>query len=153
MRYATKKSKMPRFRVFDPLNDKAIAGTWNGDRLGIFASAICLVHCLALPGLMSLLPLFVSEHSSVFFHRLMLFLIVPTTVYALWNGARRHHSLLPLLFATIGIVLLVSEVSLHEMAYTSSHLLAPIGGAFLIICHLLNIRSCRHSDSCATKRC
>jgi hypothetical protein len=122
--------------------------SWSGDDLGIFASAVCLVHCLALPAIMSILPLFMFQHSTSVFHAVMLILIIPTTFYALWQGSKRHNSRKPIILAVIGIGFLVSEVILHELAVSDSHLLAPVGGVFLISCHLLNIRTCRKVPHC-----
>ena len=125
-----------------------VSRAWTGDDLGIFASLVCLVHCLALPAIMSILPIFMIQLSTSIFHVAMLALIIPTTFYAIWQGSKRHSNRAPIIFAVIGIAFLACEVALHELRLSDSHLLAPVGGAFLITCHIFNIRACKKSLHC-----
>ena len=77
------------------------------DGLALSASALCLVHCLALPLLITALPAFstvldVPES----FHRLMLLIAVPASLIAVLLGRRHHQSVSPALLATGGLCLL-----------------------------------------------
>jgi hypothetical protein len=127
------------------VNQSKVIRHWSGDDLGIFASTLCLIHCLALPGLLALLPAILPDNSSSLFHVLMLVLIIPTTLYALWQGSRKHKIVYQSILAGIGLSFLVAEVLLHELHLSSSHWLAPFGGVMLISAHILNIRACRHN--------
>ena len=61
------------------------------DRIAITLSAICIVHCLAMPLLIALLPLAaLTLGSDGHFHSLMLWLVVPTSAVGFGLGVRVH---------------------------------------------------------------
>jgi hypothetical protein len=61
------------------------------DRIAIALSAICIVHCLAMPLLIALLPLAaVTFGKDGHFHWLMLWLVVPTSALGFALGYRIH---------------------------------------------------------------
>src|ERR1700757_1608611 len=66
---------------------------WLGrlDSLGVLLSGACIVHCLALPLLLALLPFLggslLGGHS---FHEYLLLAVLPVSLTALGFGWRRH---------------------------------------------------------------
>jgi hypothetical protein len=61
------------------------------DRIAIVLSTICIVHCLAMPLLVAVLPLAaLSFGGNAHFHSLMLWLVVPTSVFGFGMGFRVH---------------------------------------------------------------
>ncbi|HEX6999224.1 MAG TPA: MerC domain-containing protein [Gammaproteobacteria bacterium] len=61
------------------------------DRIAIGLSAICIVHCLAVPLAVAVLPLAaLTVGGDAHFHRLMLWLVVPTSVAGFALGYRVH---------------------------------------------------------------
>ena len=61
------------------------------DRIAIALSAVCIVHCLAVPLLVALLPIAaISFGSDAHFHGLMLWLVVPTSILGFFLGYRVH---------------------------------------------------------------
>lgn len=61
------------------------------DRIAIALSAICIVHCLAVPLLVALLPLAaIALGEAGHFHELMLWLVIPTSVLGFYLGYREH---------------------------------------------------------------
>ena len=63
------------------------------DRIAIALSTICIVHCLAMPVLIAVLPVAaVAFGSDGHFHTLMLWLVVPTSVIGFGLGFRVHRS-------------------------------------------------------------
>lgn len=61
------------------------------DRVAIALSAVCIVHCLAVPVVVVLLPAFaVALGDGGHFHALMLWLVVPTSVAGFTLGFRLH---------------------------------------------------------------
>jgi hypothetical protein len=61
------------------------------DRIAIGLSAVCIVHCLAVPLLVAVLPIAaLSFGADAHFHSLMLWLVVPTSVVGLGLGYRVH---------------------------------------------------------------
>jgi hypothetical protein len=70
-------SKMPLSRYFD--------------RIAIALSTICIVHCLAMPFVIALLPVAaLTFGSDGHFHSLMLWFVVPTSVLGFGLGVRVH---------------------------------------------------------------
>lgn len=118
------------------------------DRIGMSLSGICVIHCLALPVLVSLMPLWTA--ASVlhdWLHPIFAVLLIPTTILAGLAGYRRHRRLsVPVLLAMgLGIIVVAAIVfheewgSVREIAFTT------VGSIVLIAGHLLNwrYRQCR----------
>ncbi|RDV26673.1 MerC domain-containing protein [Alteromonas aestuariivivens] len=62
------------------------------DRLGIWISGLCAVHCLALPVLIPLVPLVASSFfAQVWFERTILSISLMIGAVALLSGAVRYH--------------------------------------------------------------
>lgn len=79
------------------------------ERAGLTASAICLVHCLALPFLFAALPSLSAMFGlSENFHLVMLAFAVPLSGMALVMGRARHGASVPLLVGMLGLVLLAA---------------------------------------------
>jgi hypothetical protein len=61
------------------------------DRVAIALSTICIVHCLAMPFLIALLPVTaLAFGGDGHFHTLMLWFVVPTSVLGFGFGFRVH---------------------------------------------------------------
>jgi hypothetical protein len=61
------------------------------DRIAIALSTVCIVHCLAMPLLVAVLPIAaLSLGDDTHFHGLMLWLVVPTSVVGFGLGFRVH---------------------------------------------------------------
>jgi hypothetical protein len=116
------------------------------DSLGLVLSGVCLVHCLMLPIVIGLFPLLgagILGHQQ--FHQLLLFLVVPTSIAALWLGYRRHHRGYIIVIGTVGIVIL-SAVALfaHQVLDARGEILvASLGGVIVAISHIQNLREAR----------
>ena len=62
------------------------------DRIAITLSTICIVHCLATPLVVAILPIAaLTVGSDAHFHWLMLWLAVPTSAVGFGLGYRAHH--------------------------------------------------------------
>ena len=79
------------------------------DRLGISASALCLVHCVALPFLLAGMPALARFESSLGtgFHIVMAILVTATVVPALRGGFKRHRDVPTLAFGGWGLTLIL----------------------------------------------
>lgn len=111
-----------------------------GDGLAIAASALCLVHCLVLPGAILLLPaaaLWMALPESL--HAWLLGLTLPVSVAALIVGFRRHRQTLPLAIAGAGSLCLAAAVLLARSGAGETGL-TVIGSALLIAGHMINRR-------------
>ena len=62
------------------------------DRIAIVLSTVCIVHCLAMPFLLAVVPIAaLVVDGDGHFHALMLWLVVPTSVLGFALGYRVHH--------------------------------------------------------------
>ena len=113
------------------------------DAGAMFISGLCLVHCLALPLLLALLPLaaasFVADES---FHRWLLLAIVPSSALALVLGSRRHHhpEVLRLGAGAVALLAVAAFGDWYGMSERWQTVLTVIGGLLLGSAHLLNLR-------------
>lgn len=113
------------------------------DRIAIGASMLCLIHCLALPLLIALLPavaLFAAIPES--FHVWMFLLAVPTSIAALRLGFPKHRRLAPLKLAGAGLVLL-GFGAIADITDVAETVVTIAGGVSLVLGHLLNGRRLR----------
>jgi hypothetical protein len=121
------------------------------DRVSIWASGACIVHCLAMPALLVLLPVLASTTlSDPEFHAVMLVWIVPFSLLALYLGCRRHKDRRVLALGLLGLaVLAATSVLGHDLlGETGEKVATVLGGGILIAGHYRNHRLCRsqHCD-------
>ena len=116
------------------------------DRLAISTSALCALHCLALPLLLVVLP---AVSTTIFgqesFHVLLLWLVIPLSVVALSMGCRRHKDRAVLLFGFVGLAALIAAASLgHDLlGETGETVLTLVGAGAIAFGHLRNYALCR----------
>ena len=114
-----------------------------GDLLAISLSSLCLVHCLALPVLASLLPLAGAWAQADWVHWVFAFVAAPLSA---WTLTRPHPHGLPrgaIALATLGATLLFSGAA----EFPTHDLETPItvtGGLLLATAHLINFRRRLH---------
>jgi len=123
----------------------------NWDALGIGTSLACAIHCAVLPLILSSLPLFGIELiENAKFEYFMIFLAFAIGSYSLYHGWRKHHhSFLPFIMFSAGIVLLICKQVWHHY-----QLWFLIPAVFLIVyAHFSNYRSCRVHDHAHAEDC
>lgn len=110
------------------------------DRAAIILSMLCLVHCLALPIAISLLPaathlLDVPEEV----HALLFLVAAPISAYAIAAGYRKHGFLLPALIAAaaLGLIGLGAFGGLSVLLETG---VSVVGSLLLVAAHVVNLR-------------
>jgi hypothetical protein len=111
------------------------------DMAAALISSLCLLHCIAVPALIALLPaMALVLPSAPWLHAGLLMLAVPASGLALWRGWRVHLRRGPAALGAGGITimilaLLAADGSAGEIALT-------IGGGLLVaIAHLRNINA------------
>ena len=123
--------------------------TWLGrlDSLGVLLSGICIVHCLALPLLLALLPFLggslLGGHS---FHEYLLLAVLPVSLVALGFGWRRHGDASVLWLGGIGLGLLAFATygyRLIGLPEDWERIISIIGGLIHAAGHVLNFRRTR----------
>ena len=109
------------------------------DRAAMGASAACLLHCVALPVVLAMLPLvgtvIVIPES---FHLWMLVFAVPVALVALIAGRALHGRNDPLIVGLAGLVGLASGALVAEGALETG--LTVVGGVALASAHAMNAR-------------
>jgi hypothetical protein len=121
------------------------------DAFGLAISAICLVHCLALPLLAVLVPAFAigfdvdGDHT---FHWVLFGLAVPISTLALWRGAARSANYRWLQVGTIGLAVMLIGV-LHVLGDDSEVPVTALGVTLLAIAHVKNFLQSSHRSHAA----
>lgn len=125
------------------------------DRIGVFLSATCLLHCLTLPVLLTIAPItqtgLMDEQT---FHLVLLWFILPVSLIALGIGCRQHKDLIIVLLGGTGLSLLLFAGLLGHtyLSPPTERVLTVVAGLILAAAHLRNFKICRatncdHEDS------
>lgn len=110
------------------------------DRLGIGASVVCLVHCLALPFVLTGAAAW-GAHAHEAFHVGVAAVSIPLALGAAWPGYREHRDRAVLALLLAGAALFGLSVALHEALGEAGALgLSLVGSALLLAGHWRNYR-------------
>ena len=120
----------------------------NLDKIAVFLSGVCVLHCLITPILITLLPIFALNTfaEDLIFHQLMLWLVLPISAVALFIGCRRHRDWLIASSGLLGMTLLVIIAFFgHDIfSATGEKFATSIAGLILAGSHFLNYRACQN---------
>lgn len=119
------------------------------DKFAVSTSAICAIHCLALPLLLGVFPaLGTSIFGQESFHVLLLWLVIPLSFVALTLGCRKHKSRLVAAAGITGLIFLLFAATLgHDLLGEAGERIATVIGAIAIaIGHTRNYTLCRRID-------
>lgn len=121
------------------------------DQLAIGGSALCAIHCLALPLLAVLLPsmaaLPLQEES---FHIWMVIAVVPISAYALTMGCKRHEDYRVLFIGSLGLLILAFTAFFGHDFFGEQleKIFTVIGATIIASMHVWNYRLCQRQDMC-----
>ena len=113
------------------------------DRIGISTSILCVVHCLFTPLLVLSMPVVGEFLSHDMFHVIIILIVVPVAVWALWNGYRLHRLQQVLWLGGFGIVGIVLAMILGANDARIEIALMILSGLTLASAHYFNLRACR----------
>lgn len=141
------------------------------DKLAISMAAVCAVHCLLTPVLVVMLPILATSffvHQD--FHLWMLYLVIPTTSFAIYMGCRKHKDKWVATLSALGLSVLicalvferqqaaahsaeegahcphcVRDVSEQTLPTHAAAWINTLGGLFLASGHVRNFRLCRRA--------
>ncbi|MCV2884175.1 MerC domain-containing protein [Aestuariibacter sp. AA17] len=123
------------------------------DKLAIGLSALCAIHCLAVPSLLLLLPsLAAMQLENEAFHFWMVLTVVPTSVFALATGCKLHQRFHLVVAGGAGLLLLLVALMLGEslIGEAGEKTLTLVGALLVALSHWANIRLCyAHHHHCA----
>jgi hypothetical protein len=116
------------------------------DWAAVGLSALCLVHCLALPFVVAFLPL-LAQFSEGHLHAQMLVVVLPLSILALGLGFRRHRSTRIVLAGTLGMITLVigATVAHSELGLLADRAFTVVGALTLAGAHYFNTVRSRHA--------
>jgi len=117
------------------------------DGAAVALSALCLIHCLALPLIVAGLPFF-AQFSEGHLHAQMLVIVLPLSTVALGLGFRRHRSLGIVSAGIVGMLTLIvgATVAHTYLGLTADRIFTVVGALVLATTHFYNsvrARSCR----------
>lgn len=127
----------------------SIARNWL-DRAAVALSALCLVHCLALPLVVASLP-FLASYSEGHLHAQLLVVVLPVSTVALGLGFRRHRNRRIFTTGSFGMLLLVigATVAHTQLGLVADRSFTIAGALVLAVSHFFNsYRSKLTSSSC-----
>jgi hypothetical protein len=116
------------------------------DQIAIALSAICIVHCLALPIVIAVLPIAaISFGNSEHFHGLMLWLVVPTSFVGFLMGYRLHRRSGIVALGAVGVVVLGGAAIWGHGAWSEvlEVSVSVAGSLLLATAHWQNFRAVR----------
>jgi len=117
----------------------------NMDKTAIGISVLCSVHCLLMPVLITTVPAITSFHlEDELFHKALIFLVIPVSIFALTMGCKNHHKKNVLVFGICGLLILTFTALFgHDLLGELGEKIATlIGSAVTATGHILNYRAC-----------
>lgn len=118
------------------------------DQIAIALSAVCIVHCLAVPVFVAVLPIAaISFGADSHFHALMLWLVVPTSVVGFGLGFRIHRRSGLVALAVVAVsVLATAAVWGHRAWPELGEIAVSVVGSFMLgFAHWRNFREVRRA--------
>ena len=129
------------------------AFSFSSDKVAISLSIACMIHCLATPLLLVLLPTLAGlpiEGES--FHLWMVVAVIPISVYALTLGCQKHKKFSIAVLGVIGLLCLIAAVALGEslIGEAGEKLLTVVGALLISVSHYHNFQLCQQQSACST---
>ena len=121
------------------------------DKLAIFLSLTCAIHCLFLPIILRLLPsIGALQFNNETFHLWMVVAVIPTSIFALFMGCRKHKHYQLLIIGSIGLFFLILAVILGEkiIGEFGEKVLTLVGALTIIFGHYKNFHLCQQKIDC-----
>jgi len=111
------------------------------DKTAMGFSIACILHCILTPIALILFPAILASSplAGEGFHKLMLLVVIPTSVIALAMGCRKHGSLNVIFLCTLGLTILLAGGLLGEnLGENGEVIVTVIGAVVLAIGHFRN---------------
>ena len=121
------------------------------DRAAIGLSLLCVLHCLALPLLLVMLPSLVGLGlDDERFHIWLIIVVIPLSAFALTLGCAKHRNKSVLYIGIVGLgVLCLAPLIGHDLlGEMGERLLTLLGATLIAISHIRNFSLCRRGETC-----
>ena len=121
------------------------------DKAAVALSGLCLLHCLLLPIIITLLP-FIDQFSDRHLHAEILIVVLPVSLIALTIGFRRHADKRVVGLGFAGLLLLLVGATLAHSLYgvVADRMLTITGSVILALAHYRNSRLSRGCRAAAS---
>jgi len=116
------------------------------DKFAITVSIACAIHCLFVPSFVILSAGFLSiTIDNEFIHKLLIFFVVPLSIFALHLGYKNHQTTSFFPAAITGIISLVAAVILGErlLGELGEQAITLLGSILLVFAHYQNFQTCK----------
>jgi hypothetical protein len=134
-----------------PMSQIQISATRVADRLGVFASVTCFVHCLATPILLSASAVYAhflpsEEHT----HRVLAIAVTLIGVFAIGMGYRKHkqRSILGAAVLGVSLIFIGAYVGDRLPSHWMEVSITVAGSCCMIAAHRLNHTFCGRCNQC-----
>jgi uncharacterized membrane protein len=122
------------------------------DKFGISAASLCALHCILLPILIPILPLFglniLADH---WWEHPFLAISAAIGFIALFSAYKKYHQrLYPLLILFLGIFIYWQK---HDFSEQYQLYIVIIGTTLIVSAHVINIKLCNKYRKCKTRQC
>ena len=123
------------------------------DLVGIGASSLCVLHCLATPLLVVFLPILEAVEKQT--HAAFALAILAIGLLAFWPGYRQHGRWRIIAAAIVGFGLISLGVTAPEglLSESAEAFATVLGGAILVTAHVRNAYFCRTCRHCGEQEC
>ena len=122
------------------------------DKFAISLSMLCAVHCLLLPILLVSLPsLSSTQLANEALHTWMLVAVIPTSIYALTMGCKKHQRYRLLFLGGTGLILMILAILVgHQIAgEVGEKALTLLGATLVVSAHWGNFQRCYKQKNCS----
>lgn len=119
------------------------------DRFAIGASTLCALHCVVTPVLITLFPsLLVTILGDHWFHLLLIVVVVPISLFALFLGCKKHRDRLVLTLGGVGLLALTFiAIFGHDLLGEAGEKVGTVLSSLLIVAaHVRNHWLCRKGN-------
>jgi len=116
------------------------------DKIGIFASTLCLIHCMLFPLLFSILPTLEIIHNGLEIILIPLSFILGGM--SLFDNIKKHKYYKSILLFILGFILISMTI-----IFDISELFHWIGIILLVIAHYINYKFIKEKDGCHPHNC
>jgi hypothetical protein len=114
------------------------------DKAAVALSGLCIVHCLLMPLIITVLPFF-GQFGDRHLHAEILLVVLPVSLLALAIGFRRHANKRVVGWGIAGLLLLIVGATLGHNLYgvIADRTLTMTGSVILAVAHYRNSRLSR----------
>jgi uncharacterized membrane protein YfcA len=133
------------------MNNERQSAYLRADRLGIIASALCFVHCILTPVLLSLSAVWAHYlPSEEGLHRVLAVMVAAIGCFAIINGYRRHRRFRVLFLMSAGILFIFAGAWLGDRlpSHIAEVAVTLTGSSLMIAAHFINHTFCKNCHRC-----